>query len=116
PCTARRVLGRGASRAAPYRRCGSGVPGTSLTKGIGFGILSHAILPRQNEWTLPDGQLQGGGALAVGDAPGQRGLDQAGPGQLLTAHRESRHGGMTLSRSSYPMTFSCSSRIVDALA
>jgi hypothetical protein len=31
------------------------------------------------------------------------------PGQLLSAHRESLHGGMTLSRSSYPTTFLCSS-------
>ena len=28
------------------------------------------------------------------------------PGQLLPAHRESLHEDMTLSRSSYPMTFS----------
>src|SRR2546426_9730488 len=55
---------------------------------------------------LPNGQMQGRGAFAIGDAPGQRGFDQAGPGQFLPAHRESLHRGMTLSRSSYPMTFS----------
>jgi hypothetical protein len=57
---------------------------------------------------LPNAQMQRGGAVAVGDAPGQRGFDQASPGQFLAAHRESLHEGMTLSRSSYPMTFSCS--------
>ena len=40
------------------------------------------------------------------NAPRERGFDQAGPGQLLPAHRESLHEDMTLSRSSYPMTFS----------
>ena len=55
---------------------------------------------------LPDGQMQGRGALAIRNAPRERGFDQAGPGQLLPAHRESLHEDMTLSRSSYPMTFS----------
>ena len=61
---------------------------------------------------LPDGELQRLGALAVGDPTGEGRLDQPSPGQLLLAHRESLHRGMTLSRSSYPMTFSCSTSIV----
>jgi hypothetical protein len=46
-----------------------------------------------------DGQAQGGGALAIADAPGQRGLHQARARDFLPAHRECLHGA-TFSRSS----------------
>src|SRR5207247_11227642 len=67
---------------------------------------------------LPVAEPQALISLPIGDASCEGGLDQAGPEQLLPAHREGLHGGMTLprreppmtlSRSSYPMTFSCSS-------
>src|SRR5438093_727453 len=58
---------------------------------------------------LPGRHTQGRRAGPVADPPGQRGRHQACPGQLLPAHRESLHGGMILSRSSYPTTFLCSS-------
>src|SRR5947208_432794 len=83
-------------------------------RGLAAALMAQRWRPAALEAALealevPDGQMQGGGALAIRNAPRERGLDQAGPGQFLPAHRESLHEGMTLSRSSYPMTFSCSS-------
>jgi hypothetical protein len=49
------------------------------------------------------------GPLAIRNTARQGGLDQSSTGQLLPAHRESLHRATTLSRSSYPTTFSCSS-------
>ena len=54
--------------------------------------------------------------VLVADPPGQRRRNQACPGQLLPAHRESLHGEMTFSRSSYPTTFLCSSSISDSVS
>src|SRR6267143_909148 len=55
---------------------------------------------------LSDTETQRRRRLAIGDPARADRLQQPGTMQLLPAQRESLHGGMTLSRSSYPMTFS----------
>src|SRR5206468_4403616 len=55
---------------------------------------------------LADTETQRRRRLAIGDPARADRLQQSGTMQLLPAQRESLHGGMTLSRSSYPMTFS----------
>src|SRR5206468_10439390 len=55
---------------------------------------------------LSDTETQRRRRLAIGDPARADRLQQSGTMQLLPAQRESLHGGMTLSRSSYPMTFS----------
>ena len=60
---------------------------------------------------LADTETQRRRRLAIGDPARADRLQQSGTMQLLPAQRESLHGGMTLSRSSYPMTFSRSTSI-----
>ena len=46
---------------------------------------------------LPDGQAQGRGRLAIGDAVVAQGLEDAGPGSFLPTHGDGVHEGMTFS-------------------
>src|SRR3989442_1162274 len=98
--------------------CGQTVGGRLATALVARGCAPARLEAALQALKLPDAQPQTLGSLPIGDASCESGLDQAGPEQLLPAHREGLHGGMTLprrelpttlSRSSYPMTFSCSS-------
>ena len=55
---------------------------------------------------LGGGQAPRASAPPITDAASGGGRYQSGSRQLLATHRESLHAGMTLSRGSYPMTFS----------
>src|SRR5437016_13911864 len=65
---------------------------------------------------LADTETQRRRRLAIGDPARADRRQQPGTMQLLPAQRESLHGGMTLSRSSYPMTFSRSTSVVGAIS
>src|SRR5438445_4512440 len=98
--------------------CGQAVGRRLATAPVTQGCVPARLEAALQSLKLPDAQPQTRGSLPIGDASCEGGLDQAGPEQLLPAHREGLHGAMTLprreppmtlSRSSYPMTFSCSS-------
>src|SRR6059036_1888618 len=98
--------------------CGQAVGRRLVTAPVAQSRFPARLEAAPQALKLPDAQPQTLGSLPIGDASCEGGLDQAGPEQLLPAHREGLHGGMTLprrkppmtlSRSSYPMTFSCSS-------
>jgi hypothetical protein len=55
---------------------------------------------------LSDTETQRRRRLAIGDPARADRRQQPGTMHFFPAQRESLHGGMTLSRSSYPMTFS----------
>src|SRR4030095_12603407 len=87
-------------RQPPRRR----PPPSTMPQGRGTPELKAPLEPLN----LPDAQTQRRRRLSVGDPARTDRLQQPRAMQLLPAQRESLHGGMTLSRSSYPMTFSCS--------
>src|SRR5438552_4784594 len=77
-------------------------PATAMPQGEGPPSLEAPL----ESLDLSDTETQRRRRLAVGDPARADRLQQSGTMQLLPAQRESLHGGMTLSRSSYPMTFS----------
>src|SRR5437899_11969330 len=98
--------------------CGQAVGRRLATAPVAQGCVPARLEAALQALKLPDAQPQTVSFLPIGDASCEGGLEQAGAEQLLPAHREGLHGGMTLprreppmtlSRGSYPMTFSCSS-------
>src|SRR5437016_2891758 len=77
-------------------------PATAMPQGEG----PPSLEPPLESLDLADTETQRRRRLAIGDPARADRLQQSGTMQLLPAQRESLHGGMTLSRSSYPMTFS----------
>src|SRR5437762_1057185 len=90
------------SRRQPSRRRSAAI---GVPQRRGAAGLELALEPLE----LSHAQSERGRRLAIGDPSRTEGFEQPGPMQFLPAQRESLHEGMTLSRSSYPMTFSCSS-------
>src|SRR5207245_10975186 len=89
------------SRRQPSRRRSAAI---GVPQRRGAAGLELALEPLE----LSHAQSERGRRLAIGDPSRTEGFEQPGPMQFLPAQRESLHEGMTLSRGSYPMTFSCS--------
>src|SRR5437867_5027232 len=89
------------SRRQPSRRRSAAI---GVPQRRGAAGLEPALEPLE----LSHAQSERGRRLAIGDPSRTEGFEQPGPMQFLPAQRESLHEGMTLSRGSYPMTFSCS--------
>jgi hypothetical protein len=85
-----------------------GPPPALVAQGRGPAHAKALLQPLKLAW----GEMQRGGPLPIANPTGQGRLHQPGAGQLLAAHRESLHRGTTVSRSSYPTTFLCSSSTV----